>query len=342
MDRTLKIACIGCGTIAQGYGSEQGGHIRSLLDSGKPVEVLLVDKNLAIAQGAAQKFGLKHFTDDVEDVLRDRTVDAALILTYNSTHVDVAIRCIEEGKHFFVEKPLAMSLSECERILDAQRRHGYRGKIVVGHRFRYASGVAEARSRFSHPDVIYGQLMDDRWSDDWWANDPALGGGSILSQGVHIIDTVQFLAGSDIDRVFAHAGSYTQRHRHGFDSAFVNLVFRNGALGALLVGDCGLNNSTSKFFVEMFKGGTESCVLDNRLKDARFYRKGEVIDTVRGGENFSRIIEHFVESILEDSSPAIPLVDGIKSIGVYEAIKKSIDERREISMSDILGDLVVG
>lgn len=125
----LKIGVIGTGAI----GKE---HIERIATKIGGAKVTAVNDIFAqSAQEVAQKYGATYFSDPKELVNSDQ-VDAVLIASSDATHADFAIMAIEAGKYVFVEKPLAPTVEEAQRVIDAEVKHGKK-LVQVGFMRRY-------------------------------------------------------------------------------------------------------------------------------------------------------------------------------------------------------------
>lgn len=327
----INIACIGCGRIATGYGKDQPGHLSSLINIPETSIRALVDMNGKVAKEACRRYGGEWWSTNSDEVFNDPKTDAVLICTHNNSHAELLIKAIKAGKHAFVEKPLAMNIEQCKKIVDVVRTNKTNIKIMVGFRFRYASGVMAAKELIKNPEVIFGQMMDARWKNNFWATDPEKGGGNVLSQGVHMLDLVCCLANSEPDSVFAYGENFTHKGLLNVDNVSVNIRFRNGSIGNLLIGDDGYNPYPSKFFLEIFKKGKYSAVIYDRLKRIELWGVKKPLSFIPS-ENFGIIMSKFIESISKDEAPEISLSDGIRSVVLVHHIYKSIEEGKPIEM----------
>jgi predicted dehydrogenase len=212
------------------------------------------DANAAAAERFLHEFGGTYSTGDPQRVLLDDSLGAVLIATHHDSHASLAIAAAAAGKHVLVEKPLAMSVDDCLRVEDAVARAGT--LLMVGFQRRYAPLVQDARQRVERPLMLVGQLMDNRWPDGHWAQDPIIGGGNVVSQGCHAFDLLVYLARSEPVQVFAAGGTLT--HDPSTTQVVDNLVgtigFESGAVAAVIQGDAGVPEHVSKFFFEVFDG----------------------------------------------------------------------------------------
>jgi predicted dehydrogenase len=117
------------------------------------------------------------------------------------------------------------------------------------------------------PARLISQLIDERWPDDFWGNDPHVGGGNVLSQGCHVADLLCHLAGSEPVKLHSVGGNF---HHPGLDVTDVvaaTVTFASGAAGSLVIGDVGKTPFVSKFSVQVMDG-KRTAHLHDRLKKA--------------------------------------------------------------------------
>ena len=180
----FQAAIIGCGAIAE-------EHLRALAEVEGIVPAVYCDVDPARAGGMLGRYGGRYATDSLARVLADDAVDAVYVCTHHDSHATIAEQAAAAGKHIMMEKPLALTLADCERIGQAVDRSGV--TLMTAFKLRYYPMVARAYQFITAPIITIAQVMDTRWPDDFWAQDPVKGGGNVLSQGCHIIDLVCYL-----------------------------------------------------------------------------------------------------------------------------------------------------
>ena len=218
--RIVRAAIIGCGS----YGAE---HARFL--SAYPGVKLVAVADLAAgrAEEFKQKYGAGYATGDVARIWADPGIEAVWICTQHHTHAPLAEAAAAAGKHFFLEKPLAITLADCHRIVAAVERSGV--TAAAGFKLRFFPAVVAAKAFLTQPMLTVAQVIDDAWPSEFWANDPVQGGGNVLSQGCHIVDTVLHLHPAPPVRVYAAGGNRQHPTRDIVDTAAVTLTFADGA-----------------------------------------------------------------------------------------------------------------
>jgi predicted dehydrogenase len=321
MPDVLRVAIIGCGSMGE-------IHAGCLSRIGGVALQALCDSDLPRAQALGATYPPAYITADPERVLRDESVDAVYICTHHDTHSALAIRAAEEKKHVMLEKPLALTLRECYEVGNAVEKHGI--SLMTGFKMRYYPSVVRSREFLPSPLVIIAQMMDARWPDDFWANDPVKGGGNILSQGCHTMDLACHLSGSQPDRIYAEGGNFTHRGSEIIDNMVATIRFENGAVASVAQGDSGQTPFVSKFSFQL-TDGRKSAHLRNRLKTVSLFdgdQMSEVTDPEEYG--FQEENNDFVRSLLGKTPPPITHLDGLRAtllvLKAFESIKTGLPQ----------------
>jgi predicted dehydrogenase len=178
----------------------------------EPRMSVIVGRDLARTEEAAQKFGWAEAATDWRRVIERDDIGLVDICTPGSSHVDIAIAALEAGKHVLCEKPLANTVAEAERMAEAAEQAASRGVFaMVGFSYRRVPAILLARQLVA--DGRIGELRQVRalYLQDWlvdaegpmtWRLDKDLAGSGALGDiGAHAIDAVQFVAGRTVTRV---------------------------------------------------------------------------------------------------------------------------------------------
>lgn len=223
-----------------GLGMAVGPHAESLLALRDRVEVAAA---FSPSEGRRQAFRARFpalpLADDLDAVLRDRTVSAVLILTPPNTHLELVRRAAAAGKHILLEKPLETTVQRAELLVEACRGAGVGLAMMLQHRFR-PSGQ---RLRVLMADGSLGRLVGCStamrlWRPQSYYDQPGRGtrardgGGVLLTQGIHTLDLMLSLAGP-VAEVAAFATTTPVHRMETEDLVAAALRFRNGALGTV-------------------------------------------------------------------------------------------------------------
>jgi predicted dehydrogenase len=190
-EKHTRIGIIGAGLISN-Y------HIPSLQEAGAEV-VVICDMDKAKAQGQAQKYNIIDYTMEYQKVLERTDVDAVLIATPDFTHAEIASAATGAGKAVIVQKPLGRNPQECLKII--RSAEDARVPLYVSFMHRYFDEVETFRDMLSKEVLGEVQLIRQRntgstpnWAD-WYYSKEKVGGGIVLTLGVHGIDLIRYLFG---------------------------------------------------------------------------------------------------------------------------------------------------
>ncbi|WP_078556798.1 Gfo/Idh/MocA family protein [Bacillus alkalicellulosilyticus] len=169
----------------------------------KPVLQAISGRNETAVKQAAEQMGWASYETDWRSLIQRDDIDIIDISTPNHTHAEIAIAAAEAGKHIIIEKPLAMTVEEAERMYDAVKKHQV--KHMICHNYRFAPAVHYAKKLIDEGRLgkIYhfrGNYLQDFIADPnfplvWRLQKEVSGSGSLGDIGAHSIDLARFLVG---------------------------------------------------------------------------------------------------------------------------------------------------
>ena len=216
-----RVALFGCGWI-------QDFHARGVLAHGDQL-VAVANHREETARTFAERYAIPRVTTDWEALAVDPEVDAAIVATPNALHAPQSIALLRNGKHVMVEKPMAISVAECDDMVEASAAGG--AFLMVAHCWRFRDEVIALRDR-----IVAGELGDvvktrgygvhAGWGPAGWFTVPELaGGGALVDMGVHAIDTARFLLGDPAPTsVCATIGTRYAEDRYVVDDDAILLI----------------------------------------------------------------------------------------------------------------------
>lgn len=178
----------------------------------------------------AQKHGFSHSTTNVEDVLQDTEVDLVLITTRHNLHASMTVKCLEAGKHVFVEKPLALNKEELDKVIEAQQKSGKTVMVGFNRRFSPHAEKMKALLGTSQMNVI-ATMNAGNIPANVWVHDMLVGGGRIIGEACHFIDLITYLTGSKVKAVCMNAMGVNPEENT--DNACILLKYENGSTGVI-------------------------------------------------------------------------------------------------------------
>jgi len=263
----------------------------------------------------ARKLGVKNVQTDYSKLLSEHDLEAVIISVPNFLHCECAKKAADAGKHVFLEKPLARSVTEGEQILSHVKRTGV--KLMVGYPSRFHDDfikikdyvqrgllgdiqVVHATNISSGPFSPRGELGRPAPVPEWWFNKELIGGGALLDLGIHFVSLLKWYFGDVI-----HAKSYLgYRFNMDFeDYALCLLKFRQGPIATINVG---WFSKESRISLDLYGTANNisvvhsSGLIDVIVDDIR--RKLGKIEHSR--ERYLRELQHFIDCILTESSPS--------------------------------------
>jgi len=173
----------------------------------------------------------------IEELCADRAVEAVYVATPHEYHAQHATLVAQHGKHLLIEKPMALTLDECAKIIEAARRSGVH--LVVGHSHSFDAPVRRLRALVESGDFGRVHMINAINYTDYLYRprrpeelDTARGGGAVFNQAAHQVDVVRLIGGGRVASVRAATGSWdASRPTEGAYAAL--LTFENGIFASL-------------------------------------------------------------------------------------------------------------
>jgi predicted dehydrogenase len=341
--RKVRISVVGAGLIGVRHVEEVRRNASCALAS-------VVDFTPKAAE-LAREAGVPFFASLAEMLARDRP-DGVILATPNALHVEQGLACVAAGVPTLVEKPIAHTVAEGERLCAAAERAGV--KLLVGHHRRHGAAIREAiatiRSGVLGPIVavmgsaVFYKPETEGYYDgpNAWRRQP--GGGPILINMIHEVSSLRAMVG-EIVAVQALASNATR----GFpveDTVAINLRFAGGALGAFMLCDTGACakswEQTSRENDAYPSYGDEDAYtivgtmgsLGVPTMRVRYYERKEErswwrpyaerrIELARE-DPLANQVEHFAAVIRGEAEPLVPGRDGLANLRVAEAIAHAV------------------
>ena len=202
--RELGIAIIGYGGVARVHGmAYRAIPFHYGLPAGLVKIVGVADSESKSAEAAARELGCGFWTTNYHELLDRADVDVVDICVPNHLHEEIILAAAIAGKHMFCEKPLAISVAQGKRIVDAVEKAGVKNQLNFN--FRYYPAVTRARQMisegflgqiFSYRGCYYrSSYINPKKPLSWRLNKSTAGGGALFDLGSHILDLVYYLMG---------------------------------------------------------------------------------------------------------------------------------------------------
>jgi len=332
----VSVGVVGLGywgpNLARNFASLPGAELRWCCDADDDVRARLQTRHPGT-----------RFTAELDDLLSDPTLDAIVLATPVVTHATLAVRVLEAGKHCFVEKPLAQSVADAERAVEAAAAAGR--VLMVGHLLQYHPGVNKLKEIADSGELgdihyIYGNRLN---LGQLRAEENAL-----WSLGAHDVSVLLHLADEEPFELNARGESYM---REGVeDVVFAFMRFPSGIAAHLHLS--WLDPHKERRFTVV--GSRRMATFDDMDPERKVtvYDKGfdEKADTygeyiTRSGDIWSPRVpndeplrlecEHFLACVREGRTPISDGASGVRVVRVLEGLQQSLDETRRAGVARV-------
>ncbi len=223
------------------------------------------------AAQSAERGGFDYAATDAQELFDDDGCQAVFITTRHHLHASQACAALAAGKHVYVEKPLAVKLSELEDIERQLEELTKAQVLTVGFNRRFTPGSAKLKEAFAglEPLTVQYRFAAGPLPEDSWLYDLEVGGGRIVSEACHPIDWCIYLTGSPVVRVQAESIAAQGRQAHIEGRANITLRHANGSMSTILY-ESGGSRAMPAERIEIFGGGNSASLED--WQDLRIYR----------------------------------------------------------------------
>ncbi len=361
--KPLRIGMIGCGEIAY---TATGP---AICETSNAEMVLAMDPVPDIAESFGRRFDIP-WTTTLNEVLERPDIEAVLISTPHDTHCSLTEAAARAGKHVMVEKPIACTLVEADRMIAACREAGV--WLSVNFVLRYDSGPLDVRRLVASgaigeviavsfrsvgrkPDHYWTGGYTNRVQTDWRKYRKRAGGGVLIMNFIHNLDLLRFMTGLEVSRVYAEYGTFLTPVEVE-DIITMTLRFHNGAVGALVGATC-MDGHVRLAPVSL--GGSRTEILHETVEDNsdRIYgTRGQIRmqgrhvwvytrESVEGlkRDDWTRLdltptnaranyVEAFARTVRQGRPPEISGEEGRKALEIVEAAYRSCVEGRPLTL----------
>ncbi|MBO7543425.1 Gfo/Idh/MocA family oxidoreductase [bacterium] len=243
--KKVRIGVIGCGGIANGK------HLPAHKHNPDSEMVAFCDIIVERAEKAAKEYGIPgaKVYKDYKELLKDKTIDAVLVLTPNISHSFISVDAMKAGKHVMCEKPMAINSKEAQKMLDAAKK--YKRILTIGYQSRYtpqAIFLKKECEKGTFGDIYYAkaQAIRRRAVPTWgvFLDEKQQGGGPLIDIATHTLDLTLYML-NNYEPAYAVGTTYHKLNKQTDqgnawgdwdpkkftveDSAFGFVVMKNGA-----------------------------------------------------------------------------------------------------------------
>ena len=320
---SFALCVVGCGRFAKSFAKE----VRSFsgLGSRDQVELFFASRDRERASSYCRMFEGSDFFDNYEDAAADPRVQAMYFCTPHHLHLEHVLMAARFSKHILVEKPIARTLGEGERMVAAAKDAGV--KLMVAENFRFMPVVKKSRELIQQG--VIGALRTIQIKEEsnflvegWRANREMMGGGVLIDGGIHSVDILIDLAGMP-EEVYASILPKKLRDVEGEDGIVVTARLKSGGTG-LISHAWGYSGGSPHWWVAASGTGGRIQFQPNR---SNMYlgtdggRRRYSFPKDRSG--IGNMVREFRDSIMEDRPPLMSGEEGLRDLKVVLRVYES-------------------
>jgi myo-inositol 2-dehydrogenase/D-chiro-inositol 1-dehydrogenase/scyllo-inositol 2-dehydrogenase (NAD+) len=334
---------IGAGRV----GKLHTGNLRRYIPSGDVVA--LVDTVPEMLKETGDQFEIEGRYTSLEEALDKADFDAVVITTPTPSHKPLAVMAAERGKHVFLEKPMAMDLEECDAIIGACEKNG--AHLQLGFMRHFDPDFALAYERIQAGEIgepmLVKSLTHGPGLPPPWARDLKTSNGNLAEVNSHDLDATRWYMDSNPARIYVEVSNFKGAERgvdtkNYYDTMIADLKFESGGLGSI----SGVCPCDYGYDARMEIIGKKGIMIVGELK-GNALTVGIDRDTGLVTPIFRRWpdrfyiayiheIQHFIESIQNDTQPKVSGEDGRWAVAGVLAGTRSFLEERPVLLSEVM------
>jgi len=343
---TIKIGIIGAGKIVRVR------HLPETLSNPDAQVAAVCDIVEERAQQLAHKYNCKAYTDYLQ-LVEDPSLDAVIVAATNITHAEMTIAALQGGKHVLCEKPMATSLHDADRMIDAAEKTGK--QLMIAHNQRLEPANQKAREIIQSGTLgkvltftsVFGHPGSEYWAIDgvntWFYRKNVTGLGVLGDLAIHKLDLVRWLLADDYTEAVAFLDTLSKKYPDGGfidveDNALCLLRTAKGAMGTMIASWSYQkeNNSTmiscEKGVLELYVDPVFPLVVHHGNQHIEYHKLGKKstnVEQVKSG-----IIDGFVDALVNHQPVPIPGKEGFKALAAVMACQEAAQTGRVVKIED--------
>ena len=342
----LKIGVVGCGKIAQvrhipEYAANEACELHGYFSP-----------NAKRAEDMAAKYGGKVYAT-AEEMFADPEIDAVSVCAANYAHAELSIKALEAGKHVLCEKPMAVTLEECEAMMAAAEKSGKR--LMIAQNQRLAKAHMKAKELIDAGEIgkvisfasTFGHGGPETWSispgkDTWFFDKKRAAMGAMADLGIHKTDLLRYLLSQDVVKTTARLCTLDKKGPDDEligvdDNAFCIYEMSGGTFGTMTASWTyyGAEDNSTKLYgtkgiMKVYDDPAHSIVVIAADGSVKYYDVEQI--QTNDNQTASGTIDEFVGALVEGRKSIFDAEDVIKSMKAVFASIKSAEEGKTVEV----------
>lgn len=330
MSSVIRAGVIGLGT---GY-----GHARAYHEHPDTHLAAICDMVPERTERVLDQYPADFVTDDYRELLRRDDVQVVSICTPDDQHEEQVIAALEAGKDVLCEKPMALNLEACTRMIAVADRTGRR--LMVGQVCRFAPGFALAKRLVERGEIGELFFVESEYAHDYehiggWRKDPKLKREPFVGGACHAVDLVRWIAGEPAE-VFAYSNHHMLPDWPVDDCTIAVYKFKSGAIGKVF---CSIGCKRPYTMRSVFYGSMGTIVCDNTSSEIQLYTtslpeaKGFIkLPVDLNSHNVRQEVDELIKAIQEGQPVATDGREGARTVAACLAAVESARTGKPVSV----------
>jgi len=335
--KKIKIAVAGLGRIGK-------IHLKNLSRNFPEIEVVAAMDIFDESKSIGDEFNVPGFTKDFDELLAFPELDAVVICSPTDTHSDYVVKAAKAGKQIFCEKPLDLSLDRVKEVLDIVEDSGV--KLMLGFNRRFDPEFKKIKQ------LVLNDAIGDPQIIKITSRDPGpppvsyikVSGGMFLDMTIHDFDMARYISGKQVKEVFAKATVKVDPEigeAGDVDTAIITLTFEDDSMA--VIDNCRKAVYGYDQRLEVFGSKGMAQAENNFPNNHKLFTESGISGDLplhffleRYNASYNQEIREFIDALISGGEMPVDGKDGLLSIAIGLAAKKSVDENRPVKIEEIL------
>ena len=343
----MKYALIGCGRIAP-------NHLEAAINNNLEIvgicDIVPENMDILLEKLNISKDTIKHYID-YKEMLEKEKPELVAIATESGKHAEIALDCLDKGANVIIEKPIALSLEDADKIIAKSKEKGL--VVCANHQNRFNKSIQKIRQAVE--DGKFGRMLYGTAHIRWnrgpeyytqapWRGTWAQDGGALMNQCIHNIDLLRWMIGDEIDEVCAYTDNLNHEYIEAEDLGMAIVKFKNGSYG-IIEGTTNIYPKNLEETLYLFgqkgtvKAGGKSVniieewMFKDETEDAEEVKKNnsEMPKNVYGFGH-TPLYKNVINAIETHTKPLVDAEAGKRALELVLAIYKSAAEGRPVKL----------
>ncbi len=335
--KKINVAVAGLGRIGK-------IHLKNLCRNFPELEVVAVMDVLDESKAIADEFNIPNFTKDFDELLASPRLDVVVICSPTDTHADYVVKAAKAGKQIFCEKPLDLSLERVVEVLEIVKESG--AKLMLGFNRRFDPEFKKIKQ------LVLNDAIGDPQIIKITSRDPGpppvsyikVSGGMFLDMTIHDFDMARYISGKQVKEVFAKGAVMVDPEigkAGDIDTAIITLTFEDNTMA--VIDNCRKAVYGYDQRLEVFGSKGMAQAENNFPNNHKLYTESGVSGDLplhffleRYDASYNQEMREFIDALVSGSEMPVNGNDGLLSIAIGLAAKKSLEENRPVKIDEIL------